>query len=371
MSRQLSYRIIGKVAAACVISGAILGGCSSDKETAGNEPSPKKEEHAKENRQAKQPELKGTPLRNGNGSLQLTLPDGWQEDKLLNPQAALAASNRTKDEYILVFAYAKREFSKNARLDNFINAMQANMKVEAKNMVVGQENNVTVDRLPAKQVNIKGEISGIKAEMLVTYLEKGDYFFQMMAWTSEDKYEGSKQDLKQVSESLRILKNDIPNASSGTPNASNGALTQGFKSNDGNSAIKLPADWRTESNLNPDASIQASNTANEEYLVIISEPKSHFNNGFKLKDYYNIVIKNMNNAVQNASSTKPVSIKINQKPALQYELSGEVENIKLSYLVTLVESPDGFHQVIFWTLKPRMNDNRQFFKDAAETFQTK
>ncbi|TCP31202.1 hypothetical protein EV207_10385 [Scopulibacillus darangshiensis] len=39
--------------------------------------------------------------------------------------------------------------------------------------------------------------------------------------------------------------------------------------------------------------------------------------------------------------------------------------IKLAYFITLVESPNRLSQVIFWTITPRMDENRPTFKKAA------
>lgn len=376
MGNLVNYKKISMLLAACMLTGAILSGCSSDKESAGKDASPKKEEQSKKDdtsKETKETEIKGTALKNDNESLQLTIPDGWVQDKELNPLAVLSASKRSDEKYIMVIPYNKKDFSENSKLDDFANTIKQNIGATAKNLVVGTASDTKVGDLPAKQVDISGEVNGVKAKYLMTYLEKGDHFYQIAAWTTESKFDQYKDEFKQVSESFRVLKDDVPMMHTKSNNSDKPftSVPLVLKSDNGKSSIAVDGDWKKETGLIPDASIQATNIGKEEYMGVISEPKSSLG-GATLTDYYKAIKDNMEkNTVKNAKTTKPVNLKINNKKAIQFELSGEVDNVKITYLMTLVESSKDFHQVIFWTLQQRMDSKRELFKKYTKTFKVK
>ena len=70
----------------------------------------------------------------------------------------------------------------------------------------------------------------------------------------------------------------------------------------------------------------------------------------------------------NTTQTEPKEIQVNGQPAVQFELSGEIDKIKISYLITLVETDGNFTQLLFWTLQSRMDEKRDMFINASSTF---
>ncbi|MDN4601531.1 hypothetical protein P5G61_09875 [Paenibacillus sp. F6_3S_P_1C] len=77
-----------------------------------------------------------------------------------------------------------------------------------------------------------------------------------------------------------------------------------------------------------------------------SNPASRddFSETFTLTDYYNVINESMSQTLINTTQTEPEKIQINGQPAVQFELNGEIDKIKISYLVRLVETDGNFTQ---------------------------
>jgi hypothetical protein len=64
----------------------------------------------------------------------------------------------------------------------------------------------------------------------------------------------------------------------------------------------------------------------------------------------------------------PLPVTINGNSARQYEIQGEVKNVKLAYLITTVETAAHFHQVVTWTLRSRIDKNQTTLQQVAGSF---
>jgi hypothetical protein len=59
---------------------------------------------------------------------------------------------------------------------------------------------------------------------------------------------------------------------------------------------------------------------------------------------------------------------IGGQPALEYEITGAADNLKLCYLHTTVELGGYFHQVIAWTLSSRCRSGKPQLRQIVESF---
>jgi hypothetical protein len=141
-----------------------------------------------------------------------------------------------------------------------------------------------------------------------------------------------------------------------------------LKSPDGKFQLTVPAGWRENPSLNEKADIKAGNPIQEMYVVVITESKSDFTDDMTLSEYTNIVRDSMTSNLTSPNSSPPSAVTINGRSGLQYELQGAVKNVKLTYLVTTVETTDHYHQVITWTLQSHMDRNRATLHQVAGTF---
>lgn len=143
-------------------------------------------------------------------------------------------------------------------------------------------------------------------------------------------------------------------------------LTSGLSS-DSLISVKYPASWKTLTKLNEDAQLQLGSSRREEYLLVFNESKADF--GGTLADYGSIVSGNLRKVLADAEVSDPEMLTINGLNALRYQISGKLKGLNLEYFLTVVESPNHFHQVMMWTLKSKKEAAFPVFEQVASTFE--
>ncbi|MGM9973779.1 MAG: hypothetical protein ACI33K_07050 [Clostridiaceae bacterium] len=138
-----------------------------------------------------------------------------------------------------------------------------------------------------------------------------------------------------------------------------------FASVDNVIELTAPEHWEKIDNLNSSANLQIGNLEKEQYTITISELASDFSDSFGLQEYYDAIIPPMQQSITNAEVSDIDNITIDGNDAIQFHLSGEVENIKITYLITVVKSEDYFHQIISWTLKSMYQEYEDLYKSVA------
>ena len=141
------------------------------------------------------------------------------------------------------------------------------------------------------------------------------------------------------------------------------ALTKTISSESG-LEMKVPASWREDNALNAQADLQASNREAEAYALVIPDLKQEFVNP-KLEDFATMAKDNFIKGIQNPNVTGPRQLTLNGKPAIRYEIRGVAENIRVVYLMTLMETDSRFLQVIAWSLPDRLSENRPILEDVT------
>ena len=141
-----------------------------------------------------------------------------------------------------------------------------------------------------------------------------------------------------------------------------------LKSADGKFQLTVPAGWREDSSLNDKAEIRAANPQQEMYVVVITEQKADFTDETTLDHYTELTLESMKANLASPDSTPAVPVRINGNPGQQYLIQGAIKNVKLSYLVTTVETTAHFHQIITWTLFSRASKNQTTLQKLTETF---
>ena len=137
---------------------------------------------------------------------------------------------------------------------------------------------------------------------------------------------------------------------------------------DGRFQLTVPGDWQKETQLNEQASIQASNRGREIYVILLSESKSDFADEMTLDRFTSATRSKMMAGVRSAQSAEPTPTTINGNPALQYEIRGVIEGLNAVYLNTTVETPEHYHQIITWTLPSRLEQHKGTLLEVARSF---
>jgi len=142
-----------------------------------------------------------------------------------------------------------------------------------------------------------------------------------------------------------------------------------IKSGNGRFQLTVPAAWREDPALHETAGIRASNRRQETYVIVISESKQDFADDMTLERFTTITSDNIMKRVGSPQASPPVPVTVaDTYPAMQYGVQGEMTNKKVAYLVTNVETPKDFHQIIAWTLGSRIDQNETTLRQVTNTF---
>ncbi len=131
--------------------------------------------------------------------------------------------------------------------------------------------------------------------------------------------------------------------------------------------VEVPSNWEVLQ-LNEEAQIQVGNLAQETYYIVIPEVKVDLH-GWNIDKHSKITLGNLLYLVDFPEIVGPRNININGYSGIQYEVHGANQGLNISYILTTVETPEHFHQILAWTLKSRFDKNKKVLKKAIESFQ--
>jgi hypothetical protein len=141
-------------------------------------------------------------VRSTDGCCSVTVPGSWKEEKELNAQANLQASNRLKELYIIVISESKEDFEgmtleRHSELTRteFIKSLTTPQVSKASSVIVNQNDGV--------QYEIAGSINNVKIVAFHTTVETEKYFHQILAWTIKSRVEKNKPVLQKVIQSFK------------------------------------------------------------------------------------------------------------------------------------------------------------------------
>jgi hypothetical protein len=138
---------------------------------------------------------------------------------------------------------------------------------------------------------------------------------------------------------------------------------------DGNTRLKVPEDWNEMKELNATAKLQAGNRSKEQFVIILSESKSDFDN-LTLQKHHQITRDGMIQKMKNASAGDVTEITVDGQPALQDEISGTQDGMNIVFLHTTVEGEEAFHQILAWTSKSRWDQQKAELREITESFRS-
>lgn len=146
-------------------------------------------------------------------------------------------------------------------------------------------------------------------------------------------------------------------------------LSERMFSDDQRVSIDLPKGWKAHSSLSDDASISAAHVSGATYALVIQESKPDFEPRFSLSEYTQSIISLMKNNMKNGHAADSVrKLQVNGLAAEQAMLTGAVESIKVAYVLTTIESEQGFYQVLTWTLASRLTEQHSLLRTIGESF---
>lgn len=149
------------------------------------------------------------------------------------------------------------------------------------------------------------------------------------------------------------------------------AKTKDFKSPDNKVQITIPDNWTQLDELkqiNPKVSIPVGNKAAEKYAVVVSTSKENFSEKITLDQCYETVAKYLKQTITNAEISEVKDAEINGRKAKTFVIKGEINNIKVSYVYAIVDSPKAFHEVSTWTLTTKFDESKDELTKVVTSF---
>jgi hypothetical protein len=184
-----------------LLTALVLGSCTPNTNT---EPaSPDGAAVPTEPTEAASPEDAGNVLVGSDGQSQITLLNGWVEDRELHDSAEIQASKRGSEEYVIVLSENKADFE-NLTIEQH-SEITRGLLVESLTdpEITGPTDVTTVGSNPAVQYEIQGTIEGINVAYLHTTVETPTKYHQILAWTLPSSFERNKPELQQVIQSFK------------------------------------------------------------------------------------------------------------------------------------------------------------------------
>ncbi|MFQ3627680.1 MAG: hypothetical protein SNJ81_08915 [Cyanobacteriota bacterium] len=140
-------------------------------------------------------------------------------------------------------------------------------------------------------------------------------------------------------------------------------------SEDGQTAITLPLGWVKDNELNDRAQLEASNRAEQMYLIVLTQPKAEFR-GMQRETYAEITRGYLTRRLEKSEVSGPTPVsQVGGNPAVQYQVRGSLNNIDVLYLHTVVETPTRFAQILAWTPPADFEKNQPTLQQVNQSFQ--
>ena len=139
-------------------------------------------------------------------------------------------------------------------------------------------------------------------------------------------------------------------------------------SSDGTTQLTLPGGWREEKEMNDSAILQAASRFQEMYIIVIKEHKQDYHEGATLQEFTELSRTSLMTTVKEPQATEPIAAPIGAYSAMEYQLAGSVDKIKVKYICATVETPNHYYQVLTWTLPSRFAKNEATLRQVMQSF---
>ncbi|TDL47827.1 pilus assembly protein PilA [Paenibacillus dendritiformis] len=340
-----------KAAAAVMIAAVLAAGCGGGSQNEAETSAPK-----------------GTTFTSLDGNMQLTLPDSWRQDEESSQRARFAAHHESKDRFVIVKRTAKADLKDGTTVDDIVNqTINISDTITMDDMEMLEIRDITVGSDAAKQIEFRGidkNATKEKLRFLITTLEKGDYFYQLLFCAKEYKFDRYKDEFEKGIQSFKAISPSAAQAEAIDPEK-----PSVFQSADKRMELTLTSNWMVYP-MNPDAEISAYYPAEKEFVIVIPDAREEMGEIETLEDYYDLVYElNFSEFMPGGPVEEPRNVEINGLSALQFEIQGVTEDKeKIAILITLIESPQQFTQVIFWTTQSKIEQKRERFIEAVASY---
>lgn len=149
-------------------------------------------------------------VKSNDGQFQITVYEGMGPAKELNAQADIQAMNGFKELYVVVLTEPKTDFPEDFALKDYVDLAFPPFS-EGVSAAPSTPRDVKTDVGDAGiQYDVHGTADGHKIGYLVTFVDTGDHFHQVLAWTLDERFAQHKGTLAKIAASLKPTSKATP-----------------------------------------------------------------------------------------------------------------------------------------------------------------
>jgi hypothetical protein len=193
-------------------------------------------------------------------------------------------------------------------------------------------------------------------------------FFLIMALTRKSKGWIIAAVVSGIITLLTFIGGIVFAVTTGVKEAKKQAEPRSFTTSDGVATVTGAPQWRELAIGSADASLGIGNQVLEQYLVVITEPKADFPEGYTLAEFAEIASEQALATLADTEATDFSEVTVGGMNGLRREVTGSADGLGIFYLNTYLESPTYFHQVMTWTLVENKDQYRVVLETAADSF---
>ncbi len=143
-------------------------------------------------------------ITSSDGALQLQVPSSWSKSEL-NPVAAVQAGDEEQEAYGMVIEDPRKPLHEYT-LERFADIQMQKLVTRVALASLAGPTEVQVDGKTALQYQLRGLFNETEVVYLYTFVETEDRFLKVVTWSLGSKFDDNKEDLEQVSASVKELK---------------------------------------------------------------------------------------------------------------------------------------------------------------------
>lgn len=351
---------------AMIVAIVLLVGCNNSNQVV------KGEDKSKEAGSMKKIEL-STEIVSVYGDFGIEVPRGWSEDEEIinsNDLISLAASSDESEKSVFIIRYVKDELEINVPIEKFEEMVKKDLEANITDFKSGRSSEVKVNGGGGVQFEAQGVMNKEFYSFLVTIVDREDSFYQIIAYTTQNKYTKSKDEFKAIVQGFQVFEEDIEPSPSGTLAEQGGFVLDGsiYTSYSGRFEMRLPYDWEWDYELVDEAQLCASNFESEKYISVIEDYKSNLSAGLSVEGYFEYVKQNIQRVADNVVIEGPFLTQLDGKNAAQYIASGYFDDQEIAYLITIIDGEECFYQIMAWTLGELFEQYLEEFDAISQSF---
>ncbi|TCZ75055.1 hypothetical protein E0485_18880 [Paenibacillus albiflavus] len=141
-----------------------------------------------------------------------------------------------------------------------------------------------------------------------------------------------------------------------------------YKSKDSKFQVSATSGWKdSKGQLHPESDLEIYNPQKEKYFMTLLESKEDFKDG-SLQKYYDLVTPDFVSSIDAPKQGDVKEVTINGNKALQFTLEGTSGGVNVAYLITIIETPTHYGQLMAWTLKSNWDKYKDEYTTLVNSF---